>query len=274
MADGRDDRHHRLVQPQLRLYAGDGERYLPTNTQGSSTLELPVAALDTPLDVVGDTVAMSTPHEIEYTLTFTLRSKPHHRRLRRLKPMKAPQFSESPPAAALAARWLRREPQKTAPANTASHQLSAGYAAGQFSADCYEGGICAGEHPGQRQIPRDPRGREEVDDLPADVLLRQPLDNIYLVSTSVMDLFVHLDALDCIALSAKAEGWYVGRRPSRPCRRAASPTPAEYSAPDYEADPCFRVQPRHRDTMILHDPAVKEQLEKFGVPVLIGALEL
>ena len=48
----------------------DGETYLPTNTEGNSTFEIPVAALDTPLDVVGDTVAMSTPHEIEYTLTF------------------------------------------------------------------------------------------------------------------------------------------------------------------------------------------------------------
>ena len=50
-----------------------GEKYLPTNTEGNSTFEIPVAALDTPLDVVGDTVAMSTPHEIEYTLTFTLK---------------------------------------------------------------------------------------------------------------------------------------------------------------------------------------------------------
>ena len=50
----------------------DGEKYLPTNTEGNSTFEIPVTALDTPLDVVGDTVAMSTPHEIEYTLTFTL----------------------------------------------------------------------------------------------------------------------------------------------------------------------------------------------------------
>ena len=29
-----------------------------------------VAALDTALNVTADTVAMSTPHEIEYTLTF------------------------------------------------------------------------------------------------------------------------------------------------------------------------------------------------------------
>ena len=50
----------------------DGEKYLPTNTEGNSTFEIPVAALDTPLAVTADTVAMSKPHEIEYTLTFTL----------------------------------------------------------------------------------------------------------------------------------------------------------------------------------------------------------
>ena len=50
----------------------DGEKYLPTNTEGNSTFVIPVAALGTPLSVTADTVAMSTPHEIEYTLTFVL----------------------------------------------------------------------------------------------------------------------------------------------------------------------------------------------------------
>ncbi len=48
----------------------DGEKYLPVNTEGNSVFEIPVAALDEPLAVTGDTVAMSTPHEIDYTLTF------------------------------------------------------------------------------------------------------------------------------------------------------------------------------------------------------------
>lgn len=48
----------------------DGEKYLPTNTEGNSTFEIPIAALDTALAVTADTVAMSTPHEIDYTLTF------------------------------------------------------------------------------------------------------------------------------------------------------------------------------------------------------------
>ena len=48
----------------------DGKKYLPINTEGNSTFVIPVAALDTALPVTADTVAMSTPHEIDYTLTF------------------------------------------------------------------------------------------------------------------------------------------------------------------------------------------------------------
>ena len=49
------------------------------------------------------------------------------------------------------------------------------------------------------------------DGLDADiVVLQQPLDSIYLVSSSVMDQFVALDALDSIALSGtKQDGWYI-----------------------------------------------------------------
>ena len=48
----------------------DGERYDALSNEDGSTFEIPVSALDTPLAVIGDTIAMSTPHEIEYTLTF------------------------------------------------------------------------------------------------------------------------------------------------------------------------------------------------------------
>ena len=48
----------------------DGEKFLPVNTEGNSVFDIPVAAFDEPVTVIGDTVAMSKPHEIEYTLTF------------------------------------------------------------------------------------------------------------------------------------------------------------------------------------------------------------
>ena len=70
VADGKMTATIVWSSPNYDYMLVDGEKYLPTNTEGNSTFEIPVAALDTPLDVVGDTVAMSTPHEIEYTLTF------------------------------------------------------------------------------------------------------------------------------------------------------------------------------------------------------------
>lgn len=48
----------------------DGERYLPVNTKGNSVFEIPVADLYEPLPVQAETVAMSEPHLIDYTLTF------------------------------------------------------------------------------------------------------------------------------------------------------------------------------------------------------------
>ena len=47
-----------------------GEKYLPLSTEGGSVFEIPVLAFDEPMDVIGDTVAMSKPHEIEYKITF------------------------------------------------------------------------------------------------------------------------------------------------------------------------------------------------------------
>ena len=47
-----------------------GDKYLPVNTEGDSVFEIPVVAFDQPMEVIGDTVAMSKPHEVEYTLTF------------------------------------------------------------------------------------------------------------------------------------------------------------------------------------------------------------
>ena len=48
----------------------DGEKYEPVNKDGNSTFEIPVTVFDTEMEVTADTVAMSTPHEIDYTLNF------------------------------------------------------------------------------------------------------------------------------------------------------------------------------------------------------------
>lgn len=48
----------------------DGEKYERTNTEGNSAFEIPVLGFDYQMPVIANTVAMSTPHEIEYTLQF------------------------------------------------------------------------------------------------------------------------------------------------------------------------------------------------------------
>ena len=48
----------------------DGETFYPVNTEENSVFEIPAETFDVPVNVIGDTIAMSRPHEIEYTLTF------------------------------------------------------------------------------------------------------------------------------------------------------------------------------------------------------------
>ena len=48
----------------------NGERFDPVNADGNSTFEIPVTGFDYKMPVSADTTAMSTPHLIDYTLTF------------------------------------------------------------------------------------------------------------------------------------------------------------------------------------------------------------
>ena len=57
----------------------DDVRYDLVNTEGNSTFEIPVLGFDFNMPVLADTIAMSTPHEIEYTLYFdssTIQAQP------------------------------------------------------------------------------------------------------------------------------------------------------------------------------------------------------
>ena len=152
----------------------------------------------------------------------------------------------------------------------ASHPYPLEYAE-QFTADCYEGGYTLLTIPEEgAKFLVVPEGAAEVANLPEDVtILRQPLRNIYLVSTSVMDLFIGLDALDCVSLSGtKAEGWYLDE--AREAMQAGTIAYAgKYSAPDYEKILASDCGLAIENTMIYHTPEVKEQLERFGIPVLV-----
>lgn len=69
-ADGKMTATVEWSSPNYDYMIVDGEKLFPVNTDGNAVFEIPVAGFDTPITVIGDTVAMSKPHEIEYTLTF------------------------------------------------------------------------------------------------------------------------------------------------------------------------------------------------------------
>lgn len=52
----------------------DGVKYFPVEVNEHSVFEIPVKDINEPLNVIADTVAMSTPHEIEYVITFAVDS--------------------------------------------------------------------------------------------------------------------------------------------------------------------------------------------------------
>ena len=99
-------------------------------------------------------------------------------------------------------------------------------------------------------------------------MLQQPIENIYLVSTSAMDPIISLGALDSIALSGTKADAGTCRSQSRHAG-GADCLCGKYSAPDYETILASGCGLAIENTMIYHTPEVKEQLEKFGIPVLV-----
>lgn len=100
-------------------------------------------------------------------------------------------------------------------------------------------------------------------------VLQKPLENVYLVSTSAMDPILKLDALSAITLSGtSAENWYLPEA-KEAMENGEISYAGKYSAPDYERIVSANCGLAIENTMIYHTPEVKEQLEKFGIPVLV-----
>ncbi len=138
-----------------------------------------------------------------------------------------------------------------------------------FAVDFAEGGY-ARITIGQDTYLLCPEGLNPPPDTPEDVvILRQPLQNIYMQATAAMDSFCQLGALDAVTLSGtKADGWYIPE--AREAMEAGSLVYAgKYNAPDYELIVSQNCGLALESTMIYHNPEVKEQLERLGIPVLV-----
>ena len=142
--------------------------------------------------------------------------------------------------------------------------------ADQFTVDYYTGGYALIHIADGSDYLVVPENKPVPDGL-ADttVVLPQPLDHIYLVATSAMDLFCALDGIDSIRLSGTDEsGWYIDEAKAA-MQNGAMLYAGKYSAPDYELIYAEQCDLAVESTMIYHSPEVKEQLERLGVPVLV-----
>lgn len=139
-----------------------------------------------------------------------------------------------------------------------------------FSIDYYDGGYKLLTTKDGTQILTVPEGKEMPDNLDESIIvLQQPVNNIYLVSSAVMDMFRELNAFDTIGFSAqKAENWYVeGAKAAM--ENGDILYAGKYSSPDYELLVSKKCSLAIENSMILHSPDVKEMLEDFDIPVII-----
>lgn len=140
----------------------------------------------------------------------------------------------------------------------------------KFSVDYYTDDYALVTIPEDGRFLVVPEGKEAPEDLDDDItVLKKPLENIYLVASAVMDMFVSLDALDSVRFSAlKTDSWYIEQ--AKAAMEAGDILYAgQYSAPDYERILAENCGLAIENTMIYHTPEVKEQLEKFGIPVMV-----
>lgn len=140
----------------------------------------------------------------------------------------------------------------------------------KFAVDYYEEGYALVTIAEDGRYLLVPEGQEVPEGLSEDIVpLVEPLDQIYLSASAVMDMFAALDAVDRVRFSSlKAEGWYIEEA------RAAMEDgdilyAGKYSAPDFERIVSEGCRLAIENTMIYHTPEVKEQLERFGIPVLV-----
>ena len=146
---------------------------------------------------------------------------------------------------------------------TGSMELS--YATG-FSVDYYGDDALIGIGDEKYYLTEDAKEADIPDDAQ---VIHAPVKNIYLASSSAMDLFLQIDTLDDIAMtSTDAKDWTIEKIASS-VDAGTIEYVGKYSAPDFE-----RILDRGCDlaienTMIWHQPKTREQLIALGVPTLV-----
>lgn len=141
--------------------------------------------------------------------------------------------------------------------------------AGQFSVDYLSDGTALAEIADGRRYLIIPEGAAVQEQIPEDITVIKQPENIYLASSSAMDLFDCLGGLDDIlATSTPESGW---KLPDIAQAMADEDIlyAGKYSSPDIELLMSEGCDAAIENTMIYHSPKIIEQIEKCGIPVLI-----
>ena len=264
--------------PNYDYMVVDGEKYLPVNTEGNSVFQIPVEAFDQDIAVIADTVAMSTPHEIEYTLNFHAGENGQNAAKADTTEQEDADGAEKGQQTAT----VGGNPAKTAAAPlTYDHSMELSYAE-NFAVDYYEGGYkllttqLNGDRilivPKHQQVPEDAEAlvSPSAEGKPGKlIVLQEPVKNLYLVASSVMDMFAQLDSMDAISMCGlKEEDWYIPAA-KQAMKDGTLLYAGKYSQPDYELLLSQNCSMAIENSMIYHTPEVMEKLEEFGIPTLV-----
>ena len=139
-----------------------------------------------------------------------------------------------------------------------------------FSVDYYEGGykvLTTMDGTKILTVPEDQEIPEGIED--DTIILQEPVSNLYLVSSGVMDMFDKIDAIDTLRFSSqKADGWYI-ESAKKAMEEGSLVYAGKYSKPDYELLVSGNCSLAIENTMIQHTPKVIEMLSDFDIPTLI-----
>lgn len=139
----------------------------------------------------------------------------------------------------------------------------------EFSVDEYGAYSLISVTDGRRYLVV-PEGVPVPEQLEADItVLQQPIDRVYMVATSAMDLYRAIGGIDRIRFSClKQSGWYV-EEAVQAMEEGRMIFAGKYSAPDYETLLAEKCGLAVESTMVYHTPEVVETLESLGIPVFI-----
>lgn len=276
------------------------KKLLPVNTEGNAQFMVPLGSLEEiageaagaesggaemlpnalsgtslEIDVQADTTAMSTPHLIDYTLSFVFYKTQEEAEGAGTgvdeagEAEKASQTLSGEKAPDIDGLTFLSKDENVYAECFAIYRYEGGYAVlsvddGRRYLIVPEGGAIPEGTDGQGggAVLKDEDGQELI-------VLQQPLDRIYLAASAAMCQFDEIGAVRNVILSGlERDDWYIESAREAMDQGTLS-YGGKYSEPDYERIVEAGVNLAIESTMILHAPKVQEKLELLGIPVFI-----